>query len=195
MRVNEFSANPQHTNGATGSGIAIDGYLPIIAATKEKKDNALSLTGEYVNGRSINHLYVGLNGGVAHAALPNPDMVTPAPTYTPDIDAGLAVYDANGNLHLPHWTTYLISAEYYLPFVGGRAAVFATYSHSNLHKDKSYPSPSKVRDHADLYEVGFYFDPHDAVRFGLDYTHIVDVYADGVKASNDAVQVTGFFFF
>ena len=41
----------------------------------------------------------------------------------------------------------------------------------------------------------FYFDPHEAVRFGLDYTHIVDVYADGVKASSDAVQATGFFFF
>jgi hypothetical protein len=195
MRVNEFSANPQHTRGATGGGVAVSGYLPIITATKEKKDNALALTGEFVNGRSINHLYVGLNGGVAHAALPNPDMATPAPTYTPNIDAGLAVYDASGRLRLPHWTTYLINAEYYLPFVGGRAAVFATYSHSNLHQDSTYPNPARVRDHADLYEVGFYFDPHEAVRFGLDYTHIVDVYADGVKASSDAVQATGFFFF
>jgi hypothetical protein len=46
-----------------------------------------------------------------------------------------------------------------------------------------------------MYEGGFFVDPIASLRFGLDYAHIEDVYADGVKAKNEAVQLSGFFFF
>ncbi|MDC3982180.1 hypothetical protein [Polyangium jinanense] len=195
FRVPEFAEKPLGSRTATGMGFAASAYLPIVPAKKDKKDNSLSLVGEFVTGRSINDMYTGLNGGVSHAALPNPTGATPAPVYTSTVDAGLAVYDANGELRLPRWTTFLVGVEYYPPFMGGRVALFANVSRSQLHDAGSYPNPAKVRDHESFYEVGFFVDPSPAVRFGLDYAHIDDVYADGVKASNEAAQLTGFLFF
>jgi hypothetical protein len=174
FRMPEFSAKPVNTNKAVSAAIAVNTYLPIIPAKAESKDNSLSLIGEFVTGRAISDLYTGLNGGVANAALPNPGMVTPAPEFASPVDAGLVVYDAKGTLRLPRWTTFLVGLEYYLP-LRGRVAVFANYSRSQLHDPTTYP-------------VG-------SLRFGMDYAHIEDVYADGVKAKNEAVQVSGFFFF
>lgn len=39
FKVPEFSAKPTRTNSAVGSGIAVNAYLPIVPATKNKKDN------------------------------------------------------------------------------------------------------------------------------------------------------------
>jgi len=195
FRLPEFAEKPQDSRSATGMGFAANAYLPIIPARKDKKDNSLSLIGEFVTGRSINDMYTGLTGGVSNAALPNPMGATPAPVFTSTLDAGLAVYDAQGQLRLPRWTTLLVGLEYYLPFVGGRVALFANYSQSQLHDAASYPNPAKVRDHESFYEAGFFVDPTPATRFGLDYAHIDDVYADGVTASNEAAQITGFLFF
>ncbi|MEO5729368.1 MAG: hypothetical protein ABI134_19995, partial [Byssovorax sp.] len=193
--VPEFSAKPTRTNSVIGSGIAVNAYLPIVPATKNNKDNSLSLIGEFVTGKSINDVYTGLSGGVANAALPNPTMATPAPTYTAPIDAGFVAYNDKGVLMQPHWTTFLVGLEYYLPFVGGRVGLFGNVSHSQLADAATFPNPAKVRDHENFYDVGLFFDPTETLRFGADYAHIDDVYADGVKAKNDAGQVTGFFFF
>ncbi|UQA56722.1 hypothetical protein [Polyangium aurulentum] len=193
--VPEFSDKPKASRTATTTAIAANAYLPIIPATKDKKDNSLSLVGEFVTGHSINDMYTGLTGGLAHAALPNPGGVNPAPTYVSTVDTGLVVYDAKGTLRAPRWTTLMVGLEYYPPFVGGRVGIFANYSRLQLHDASTYPNPSRVRDHESFYDVGFFVDPMEAVRFGLDYAHIDDVYADGVTASNDAVQITGFLFF
>lgn len=105
------------------------------------------------------------------------------------------IYDETGALRQPRWTTFLVGLEYYLPFVHGRVAVFANYSRSQLHDAGSYPSPARVRDHESFFNGGIFFDPFESLRFGLDYAHIEDVYADNVKANNEAAQMTGFFFF
>jgi hypothetical protein len=107
----------------------------------------------------------------------------------------MAVYSAEGTLRLPRWTTFLVSVEYYLPAVGGRVGLFANYGLAKLHDAASYPNPARVRDHESSIGGGFFVDPIEAVRFGLDYAHIEDVYADGVTAKNEAAQVSGFFFF
>jgi hypothetical protein len=195
FKVPEFTAKPEKLNKAVGSGIAVSVFLPIVPATKEKKDNSLSLLGEFVTGKSINDLYTGLTGGVANAPLPNPSMATPAPTYTAATDAGLVAYNDKGVLLQPHWTTFLVGLEYYLPFVNGRVALFGNVSHSQLADAATFPSPAKVRDHESFYDVGFFVDPTESLRFGIDYAHIDDVYADGVKAKNEAGQISGFFFF
>ncbi len=70
FKVPEFTAKPEKMNKAVGSGIAVSVFLPIVPATKEKKDNSLSLLGEFVTGKSINDLYTGLTGGVANARCP-----------------------------------------------------------------------------------------------------------------------------
>jgi hypothetical protein len=191
----EFSAMPQEARSATGGGISVSAYLPIVPATKEHKDNSLSLIGEFVTGAALSEMYIGLTGGLTNPALPNPSMQTPAPVYTPAVDAGLAVYDASGNLRLPRWTTFMVGAEYYLPKIGGRVALFANYSRSQLHDAQSYGNGAKVRDHESFCNAGLFFDLSDSLRFGMDYGRFNDVYADGVEAVTHAVQGTGFFFF
>jgi hypothetical protein len=195
FKVPEFAAKPTRNNTAVGSGFAVNAYLPIVPASKEKKDNSLSLIGEFVTGKSINDLYTGLTGGVTNAALPNPGMATPAPTYTAATDAGLLAYNEKGVLLQPHWTTFLVGLEYYLPAVGGRVALFGNFSHSQLANATTFPSPAKVRDHESFYDAGVFVDPTESLRFGVDYAHIDDVYADGVKAKNDTGQISGFLFF
>lgn len=189
----EFAAAPQATNSQLGLGIAVDAFIPIIRATKERKGNSLSILAEYVTGQGINDLYTALTGGVANPSLPSVNGMTP--TYVSGVDAGLAVYDINGQLQLPRWTTFVVSLEYYLPKVGGRVGLFANVSRSQLHDPQLYANPSRVRDNEIFYNGGFYVDITEAIRVGFDYARFDDQYADGVHAINDAVQMTGFLFF
>lgn len=189
----EFAAAPQATNSQLGLGIAVDAFIPIIRATKERKGNSLSILAEYVTGQGINDLYTALNGGVANPPLPSVNGMTP--TYVSGVDAGLAVYDINGQLQLPRWTTFVVSLEYYLPKVGGRVGLFANVSRSQLHDTQLYANPARVRDNEIFYNGGFYVDITEAIRVGFDYARFDDQYADGVHAINDAVQMTGFLFF
>jgi hypothetical protein len=122
----------------------------------------------------------------------------PAPEYNggvAPVDAGLIVYDMNGNLVQPRWTTFLLGLEYYVPAVGGRLGIFANFSRSALADAASYPNPKKVRDHEHFFDAGLFVDVGDALRFAADAAHIDDYYADGIKAANEAVQVSGWFFF
>lgn len=189
----EFAAAPQTTNSQLGLGIAVDAFIPIIRATKERKGNSLAILAEYVTGQGINDLYTALNGGVANPPLPSVNGMTP--TYAGGVDAGLAVYDINGQLQLPRWTTFVVSLEYYLPRVGGRVGLFANVSRSQLHDSQLYANPARVRDNEIFYNGGFYVDITEAIRVGFDYARFDDQYADGVHAINDAVQMTGFLFF
>ncbi len=189
----EFSAAPQTTNSQLGLGIAVDAFIRIVRATKERKGNSLSILAEYVTGQGINDLYTGLNGGVANPSLPSTNGTTP--TYASGVDAGLAVYDINGQLQLPRWTTFVVSLEYYLPKVGGRVGLFANVSRSQLHDSQLYANPARVRDNEIFYNGGFYVDITEAIRVGFDYARFDDQYADGVHAINDAFQMSGFLFF
>ena len=190
----QFSATPAGTTSATSLGIAVDAYLPIIPGTLEHKDNALSVVGEFVDGQSINDLYVGLSGGVASPALPGVNGM-PGAAFVANIDAGLAVYDAAGKLRLPHWRAFIVGAEYYLPHVGGRIGLFANVARTQLLDAGAYANPTKVRDHELFYNGGIFGDLSRAIRLGVDYAYFDDQYADGVHAINHAVQAVGFFFF
>lgn len=190
----ELSSSPQGTRTKVGAGVSVNAFLPIIRGTVKRKDNSLSIVGEFVTGQGINDMYTGLTGGVSNPALPAPPGM-PAPTYVSGVDPGLAVYDQNGELQLPRWTTFLVGIEYYLPRVGGRVGLFANVSRSQLHDPQQYTNPAKVRDNEILYNVGAFGDLSEAVRVGLDYSRFDDQYADGVHAINDSVQAVGFFFF
>jgi hypothetical protein len=185
----QFSATPMGTNSALGLGIAVDAYLPIIPGTKERKDNSLSIIGEFSSVQGANDMYVGLTGGVASPTLPG------GATYTADVDAGQAVYDMNGNLRLPHWMNFIVGLEYYVPHVHGRIGLFANVARDQLVDSTQYANPTKVRDHEMFYNGGIFGDLSDAIRLGIDYAYFDDVYADGMHAGNHAVQMSGFFFF
>jgi hypothetical protein len=189
----ELSAMPQSLNSKVGLGIAGNIFLPIIPGTKERKDNSLAIIGEFVYGQGISDLYTGLTGGVANPSVPMAGGTMG--TYNSDADAGLAVYDMYGNMQLPTWMTFLVGAEYWLPKVGGRVALFANFSRTQLQDAKIYVNPTRVRDNEMFYNGGFLVDVTGAIRVGVDYARYDDQYADGVHAINDAVQVSGFLFF
>lgn len=186
------SSRATQTNELMGMAVAVNGFLPIIARTVKNRRNSLSLIGEFVIGQGINDLYVGLTGGVANPPLPGGSAFQPA---GPQIDPGLAVYNVSGEMRLPTWLTCVVGAEYYLPVGNGRVALFANYTRAQLMDANQYANPAKVRDTESFYNAGLVGDLSEAVRFGLDYAYIDDQYADGVHATNHAIQATGFLFF
>ncbi len=72
VAVDAFSASPKSTVDQTLSALAIDGYLPIIPASKDHKNNALSVQGEFATGYGAADQYTGLTGGITFPALATP---------------------------------------------------------------------------------------------------------------------------
>ncbi len=173
------------TNFATGSGIAVSGFIPIIPRTKEDKSNSLNLVGELSSGTSNSDLYTGFTGGIANA-------LPAGQAFTGVIDAGLLAYNAAGELVQPKWLTSLLGLDYTLP--GGRATIFVNWSHTQLNNPGDFPSRN-VRNHSNMWNGGVTVDVTQQVRMAVDYTRIVDVYNDGVTANNDRVQFVSYFFF
>ncbi len=207
--VDPFSAMPGTTPSAlTGGGVAVDVFVPILAATPRTKGNSLALTGEVSRGSGISDLYTGLTGGVANPPLPNPTKITPAPTFTPDIDPGLAAYDVNGKLGLITWTTFNVGVQYYFPRLAGRLFVSSNYFRSMSPNARDYlgvpagataaavaTAQGKVRDHEAVVDGNVFGDPLPGVRFGLGYAHFADTYVNGVTAVNHRVQLSGYYIF
>jgi hypothetical protein len=122
---------PTKTVTTSSTSVAADAFLPVLPATKDKRDNALSLTGEFVYGAGIADLYTGLTGGVVFPAIPNNTGLAAVPAWPQNIDNGLVDYDISGfSLHPIQWTTYIVGLQYYLPALGGKVWVSANYSHT-----------------------------------------------------------------
>jgi hypothetical protein len=215
LSVAAWSAKPKDAVSATGASLAVDAFVPIIPATSSTRGNSLSLTGEVSYGHGVADLYTSLNGGVPIApALPNPTMQSPAPTYTPDIDPGIAAFQPTAadptaaTLHLVQWTTANVGLQYYFPRLDGRAWVALNYSRTMSANAKTLlgtalganaaavsTAAGKVRDHEDWYDANLFGDPYPGVRLGLEYAHFLDTYVDGAQATNHRVQLSGFYIF
>jgi hypothetical protein len=195
VAVDQFSAAPKTTNDLTMDAIAVDGFIPVVPASKKSKDNALSLQGEFSTGYGVADQYTGWTGGVSFPALPNPMAVNPAPAYAADIDNGIVTYDSKGGLHGIQWTTYLLGAQYYLPISNGKVWVSGNYSHSSSANTHYYGSAAKLRLAEDWWDVNLFVDPLPAVRIGAEFADFIDVYVDGQHAVNHRAQLSGFFIF
>lgn len=193
--LSEFSAMPKSSVGKTGWGIAADAYLPLVRATPTHKSNALSVNAQYAFGYGTADLYTGLNGGVSFAALPNPTGATPAPVYTPNVDPGLVVYDADGSAHLIQWQSAMVGVQYALPALNGRVWVAANYSHMDSNNSFLHGAAAKVRRGLDWADANLFADVTPSVRLGLEYAWFDDHYADGVNAVNHRVQLSAFYLF
>ncbi len=192
--VAEFSAAPRDSVQKNGWGISIDGLIPVIPATKSGHANALTLTGSFVTGSGISDLYTGLTGGIGFPSLSNPTKATPAPTYTADIDNGLVTYDSIGNLHTIDWQSFIIGVQYYLPI----EEVWLSANYSRMHSGNiaSYGAdPSKVFTDSNWYDGNLFWDMNGSARFGLEYAHFQQKYADDKRANNDRVQLSAFYIF
>lgn len=177
-----------------GWGVSIDALLPVVPATKDDHANALTLTGSFVTGSGISDLYTGLTGGIGFPSLPIPSGATAAPPYPANIDAGLVTYDANGNLHTIDWRSFIVGVQYYLPV--GNLWVSANYSQMHSGNIASYGAdPTKVFKDSNWVDGNLFWDANGAARFGLEYAHFQQKYADDKKANNDRVQLSAFYIF
>jgi hypothetical protein len=122
-------------------------------------------------------------------------MANPAPTYTPDVDPGLVVYDGSGVLHLINWQSTMVGLQYYLPRLDGRMWVSANYSHLSSNNAKLHGAPNKTRDHEDWADANLFGDITPAVRLGVEYAWFRDVYADGNAPVNHRIQLSAFYLF
>jgi hypothetical protein len=211
FRIPEFSANPHTGHVRIGGGVAVDVYLPIIPATKQSRDNALSITGEVAIGSGTSDMYTTLGAaGTANASLP-PATPGGAPVaYPANFDPGLAAVDAQGHIELIKWTSYVASLEFYPAGTGGRLGTFANFGHIESSNAKSVGTASvtaaatpaaaaaaaaKIRDHEEYYEIGLFVDPTRSTRIAVGGSLLDDTYGDGVDAKNYRFMTSGWLFF
>jgi hypothetical protein len=194
VSVDNFAASPTSTKDLTLSALAVDGYLPIIPATKDHKDGALSLNGEFATGYGFADMYTGLTGGISFPALPN-TAAGAAQTYKADIDNGIVTYDSKGGLHGIQWTTYLLGAQFYVPGTDGHFWVSGNYSHIESANTHYYGSPAATMAATDWFDVNLFVEPVASVRIGAEYANFLTTYVDGQHATNHRAQLSGFFIF
>jgi hypothetical protein len=121
---------PTTSVGTSSTSLAADAFLPILPASKEHRDNALSVTGELVYGAGISDMYSGLSGGLQFPFIPNNTGLNTVPVWPQNIDNGLVNYDITGfALHPVQWTSYIVGLQYYLPALKGKVWVSGNYSH------------------------------------------------------------------
>ncbi len=198
--VDEFSAAPHSQVVRKGYGLSLDALIPIIGATKDHHENALTLTGSFTTGAGIADLYQSLSGGVGNPALANPDMTTPAPAYTPNVDNGLVLFypDATAaggfSLHPIQWTAELVGLQYYLP-PSGKVWVSANYAHMHSDNAHLYGGAAKVWDTENWADGCLFVDLTSAVRLGGEFAWTSQKFVDGVKATDYRGQFSAFFIF
>jgi hypothetical protein len=192
--VDEFKATPHAQVVRDGYGLSLDALIPIVPATKDHKENALTIMGSFATGAGTADLYSSLSGGVSQPALPNPGMVTPAPTYTPNIDNGLALFSLDGTLHPIQWTSYIAGVQYYLP-PSGKVFLAANYSHMSSDNAHAFGPATRVFDKEDWADGNVFFDITPAVRLGVEFAWTNQTYVDGTEGTNYRAQFSGWLVF
>jgi hypothetical protein len=208
FRIPEFAV-AQHTGHVkVGGGVSFGLYLPLVKATKDSKDNALSLIGEFTIGTGTSDMYTALGAaGTANASLPPATMGGAAVPYTANFDPGLAAVDVTGHIELIKWTSYIVGAEFYPGGTGNRLGLFANFGHQESSNAKSVGTASpaagmaataaaaRIRDHEEVYEGGLFFDPTKATRIAASGAVYNDTYGDHIQAQNVSVMMSGWLFF
>lgn len=187
-----FQATPNHQESKNGYGVSVDALIPVIPATKESHAGALTLTGNFVYGAGLADQYTGFNGGVSNAALPNPNMANPAPTYTAVLDGGLALYSADGTLHPIQWTSILAGAQFYIT---NTVWISANYSHMDSGNAKLFGAGNKVFDTSNWADGNLMVDITPAFRVGGEFSWFNQTYVDGQDATDYRGQLSAFFIF
>ena len=161
--------------------------------------NALSFSGEFTDGTGIADLYPNLTGGVGFPQLPNPNNDLSVPTYTPNIDPGVATFDADSVLQTINWLTLVANIQYHLPISDGRAAwISATYSYLHSNNVLSLTPQAGVPY---AWSKGQYVDGTrwigltPAAQIALSGQWTQQTFGDGVNADNIRGEGSFFFFF
>lgn len=209
FRVSDFEPTPSGTNpdprfsnSAGGYGLAADMLIPVIPpASLTNRANALTLTGEVTTGTGDSDLLGGFvaNGGGPNAPAAGYPMVPGSPNpYVPNIDPGLVTYDNTGNLHTIDWTTFLVGAQYYLPFAAGRFFVSADYAEARSDNVANWADPGQVPfvfTKTQYYDANLFWDVSQAIRVVLSYQFYKQTFADGESASNTRTELSWYLWF
>jgi hypothetical protein len=199
LAVADFSTVPGDLHVVYAGGAAADVFIPIIPAHGSDLSNALSLVGEFSWGTGIADLYLNLTGGVLFPSLPNPHNTLPAPTYTPNIDNGIATYDANGALHTIDWQAFMVGANYHLPPRHGTMFwISGTYS-QNYSDNAVAVTPSLgqtyVWNKGRYWDATVWWDITPAFQMALSCQTMTQTFGDGVNATNRRGEASWWMFF
>jgi hypothetical protein len=198
FRLPEFATAPKETQTINGYGISVDGIIPVVPATSQNWDNALTLTGSFVRGQAIADLFTGLTGGVSLAPLPA-DSAGKASSFAMDIDNGLVTFDSTGRMRAIRWQAVLLGAQYYFPTTPLRMWVSGNYSHMSSSDIEllggTATTNAKIFNKSDFADGNFFVDATQSIRFGLEYAWFRQTYLDATKATNHRVQFSGFYIF
>ena len=209
FRVSDFeptplgtSPDPRSSNSASGYAVAVNALVPILpAASPTNRANALTLTGEFTTGTGDADLLGGLvsNGGGPNAPNSAYPMIpgSPAP-YVPNIDPGLVTYDNTGNLHTIEWTTFVVGAQYYLPFASGRFFVTGNYAEAHSDNVAKWGDPGQIPFIFTKTRYGdgnVFWDLSTSVRAVVSVQYYEQTFADGESAHNVRTELSWFFWF
>lgn len=192
LEVAEFLEYPGASKKATGWGVVVNGFIPIIPVTNVKdRRNALSVIGEFSTGTGISDLYTELTGGALFPTLTNPQdrqqPTNPPPVYPQNIDSGIVTFDADNNLRTINWQAFIVGGSYYLPFWSGRIWVSGNYAQiksNNIVKYTPIPGRPFVYSKSRYWDANLFITVTDHFQFGYSFQSVEQTFGDGVKAKN-----------
>lgn len=200
FEVAEFLPTPGDSRSATGLGYAVNAFVPVIPTKNaDKRGNALSLVGEYSNGKGIGDMYTELSGGLLFPAMPNPaaDQSQP-PIYPQNIDSGFVTFDGNGELKMVEWEGLVLNLQYYLPIADGKVWVAGSYSQirsTNLRALTPLPSRGGIYTRSSYADVSLFVALTKQLQVGTAFQMVEQKFADGVTAKNYRTELGTHFFF
>jgi hypothetical protein len=203
LEVAEFLEFPGGSKTATGWGVAIDGFIPVIPVNNLKdRRNALSLTGEFSQGTGISDMYSDLTGGALFPTLTNPQdrqqPTNPPPVYPQNIDSGIVTFDGNAKLKTIDWQGFMVGFQYYLPVLSGRIWIsgnFARIKSANIVALTPIPGRPFVFSASQYYDGNLFVTLTDALQAGYSFQAVEQTFGDNVKARNYRNEVALHFFF
>ncbi|HVP62214.1 MAG TPA: hypothetical protein VMT11_16755 [Myxococcaceae bacterium] len=187
--VPAFESTPRTDVTTTGWGVSVDVLVPIIAASSNGHDNALTFTGSFVRGEGIADLYTGLGGP------PFPNLPGTSTPYSAPIDAGLVGFDASNTLQAVSYQTLLLDLQYWLPGSTG-LSVAANYSHLQSFNAAELAHGNKNVVVRQQYASGAVFwDAAAPLRFGLEFAWLEQHFIEGPQSVDRRVQLSSWYVF
>jgi hypothetical protein len=197
--IPDFRPVPGESQYKTAWGIAANAMLPVIPAkSAERRNNALTISGEFSSGTGIADLYTGLTGGARMPALPNPEALQIPPIYPQNIDNGLATFDSSFNAQTIQWQAFVVSLQYYLPIAGGKIWVSGTYAELQSDNIAELTPPANIGGifiKETYFDVNLFAAPAPHLQTGLSFQSTRQGLGDGIEAKNDRGQLALLYFF